>query len=143
MYQLFFKVDLEDTKAVIRIRISKKNRQHNDQNKKVQTDKQRSTKHTQKTKDRVRRTTLKNGSELMRFGRVSSSCSTSDIRHVNLMIIYYTWEILEHLEWKMENKDKVYIDSLQITVSWLFCMVKPRFLYYLTLSIQCIRWRLL
>jgi hypothetical protein len=34
--------------AVIRIRKSKKNRQHNDQKKKVQKDKQRSTKHTHK-----------------------------------------------------------------------------------------------
>jgi len=41
-----------DTKGVIKICISKKNRQHNDK-KKVQKDKQRSTKHTHKTKDRV------------------------------------------------------------------------------------------
>jgi len=41
--------EIEDTKLrVIRIRISKKNRQHNVQ-KKVQKDKQRSTKHTHKT----------------------------------------------------------------------------------------------
>ena len=37
-----------------------KNRQHNNQ-KKVQKDKQRSTKHTHKTKDRVTRTPLKTG----------------------------------------------------------------------------------
>jgi hypothetical protein len=37
-------------------RISKKNRQHNGQKKKVQRDKQRSTKHPHQTKDRVRRT---------------------------------------------------------------------------------------
>ena len=42
--------EFEDIKEVIRIRISKKNRQHNDQKKK---DKKRSTKHTYKTKDRV------------------------------------------------------------------------------------------
>jgi hypothetical protein len=42
--------EFEDTKGVIKIRISKKNRQHNGQKKK---DKQRSTKHTHKTKDRV------------------------------------------------------------------------------------------
>jgi hypothetical protein len=36
-----------------RICISKKNRQHNDQKKKVQKDKQQSGKHTHKTKDRV------------------------------------------------------------------------------------------
>jgi hypothetical protein len=40
-------------KEVIRIRISKRNRQHNDQKQKGQKDKQRSTKNTHKTKDRV------------------------------------------------------------------------------------------
>ena len=74
----------KDTKGVIRIRISKKNRQHNGQKKnlkipkggnqnpyieeeqttqwskeKVQKDKQRSTKHSYKTKDRITRTQLK------------------------------------------------------------------------------------
>jgi peptidyl-tRNA hydrolase len=53
--------DFEDTKGTIRIRISKKNRQHNGQKEKVQKDKQRSTKHTYKTKDRVTRTPLKTG----------------------------------------------------------------------------------
>jgi hypothetical protein len=52
------KEKFEDTKGVIIIRISKKNRQHNDQKKK---DKQRSTKHTHKTKDRVTRTPLNTG----------------------------------------------------------------------------------
>jgi uncharacterized protein involved in type VI secretion and phage assembly len=42
--------EFEDTKGVIRIRISKKDRQHNGQKK---NDKQRSTKHTHKTKDQV------------------------------------------------------------------------------------------
>jgi hypothetical protein len=51
-----FKEEFEDTKGVIRIRISKKNRQDNGQMKKVQKDKQRSTKH--KAKDRVTRTPL-------------------------------------------------------------------------------------
>jgi hypothetical protein len=46
-------------REVIRIRKSKKNRQHNDQKKRIQKDKQRSTKHTYKTKDRVTRTPLK------------------------------------------------------------------------------------
>jgi hypothetical protein len=52
---------------------------------KVLKDKQRSTKHTYKTKDRVTRTSLKTGGELRCSGRVSSSCSTSDTRHVNLV----------------------------------------------------------
>jgi len=46
---------------------------------KVQKDKQRSTKHTHETKDRVTRTPLKTGGELMCSGRVSSSCSTSQV----------------------------------------------------------------
>jgi hypothetical protein len=46
---------------------------------KVQKDKQRSTKHTYKTKDRVTRTPLKSGGELRCSGRVISSCSTSGL----------------------------------------------------------------
>ena len=53
--------------------------------KKGQTDMQRSTKHTHKTKDRVTRTPLKAGGELMCPGRVDSSCSTSGTRGVNLL----------------------------------------------------------
>jgi hypothetical protein len=52
---------------------------------KVQKDKQRSTKHTYKTKDRVTRTPLKTGGELRYSGRVSSSCSTSGTIHFNLV----------------------------------------------------------
>ena len=52
---------------------------------KVQKDKQRSTKHTYKTKDRVTRTPWKTGGELRRSGRISSSCSTSGTRRVNLV----------------------------------------------------------
>ena len=52
--------------------------------KKVQKDKQLSTKHTYKIKDRVTRTLLKTGGELMCSG-VRSSCSTSDTRRVNLV----------------------------------------------------------
>jgi hypothetical protein len=53
--------DFEDTKGVIRSRKLKNNRQHNNQKK---NDKQRSTKHIHKTKDRVTRTPLKAGGEL-------------------------------------------------------------------------------
>ena len=52
---------------------------------KVQKDKQRSTKHTHKTKDRVTRTPLKTGDEARCSGRVSRSCSTSRTRRVNLV----------------------------------------------------------
>ena len=48
-------------KGVSRIHISKKSRQHNGQKKKGQKDKQRSTKHTHKTKDWVKRTPLNTG----------------------------------------------------------------------------------
>jgi hypothetical protein len=86
--------EFEDTKGVIRIRISEKNRQHNGQKKKVQQDKQRSTKHTYETKDRVTRTPLNTGGELRCSGRVDSSCSTSDTRGDNLVtnpVISHEW----------------------------------------------------
>jgi FlaA1/EpsC-like NDP-sugar epimerase len=74
---------LGDTKGGIRISKSKKNRQHNGQKKK---DKQRSTKHTHKTNDPVTRIIIRTGVELRCSGRVSSSCSTSGTRRVNLVI---------------------------------------------------------
>ena len=52
---------------------------------KVQKDKQRSTKHAYKTKDRVTRTPLKPGSELRCSGRVRSFYSTIGTRRVNLV----------------------------------------------------------
>ena len=52
---------------------------------KVQKDKQRSTKHTYKTEDRVTRTPLNTGYELRCPGRVGSFCSSSDVRGVNLV----------------------------------------------------------
>ena len=52
---------------------------------KVQKDKQRSTKCTYKTNDRVTRTPLKTGGQLRCSGRVSSSCSTSETRRVHLV----------------------------------------------------------
>jgi hypothetical protein len=54
------------------------------QKERAQKDKQWSTKHTYKIKDRVTRTPLKTGGKLRYCGRVSSSCSTSDARRVNL-----------------------------------------------------------
>jgi hypothetical protein len=53
---------------------------------KVQKDKQRSIKHTHKTKDRITRTPVKlGGGELRCSGRVGSSCSTSGTHRVNLV----------------------------------------------------------
>ena len=91
-----WKEEFEDTKGAIRIRISKipngqsesvyLRYQRGNQNpymeekqttqwpkEKVQKDKQRSTKHTYKTKDQVTRTPLKTGGELRYSGGVSSS----------------------------------------------------------------------
>ena len=48
-----------------------------------QKDKQRSTKHTHKSKDRVTGTPLNTGDELMCSGRVNRSCSTSGTSCVN------------------------------------------------------------
>jgi hypothetical protein len=75
----------EDTKWVITIRKSKKNRQHNDQKKKYKG----TNKNIHKTRDRVTRTSQKTGSEFMCSGRVGSSCSTSDTRRVNLLKALY------------------------------------------------------
>ena len=75
----------EDIKGVIRIRISRKNRQHNGQKKKTQKDKQRSTKHTYKTNDRVTQTPLKICGALRCSEKVSSFFSTSVIHHVYLV----------------------------------------------------------
>ena len=52
---------------------------------KVQKDKQRSTKHTHQTKDRVTWTPLKTRGELRCSGRVSSSCCTIGTRRVNIV----------------------------------------------------------
>ena len=72
-------------------------------------DKQRSTKHTHKTKDRVTRTLLKTGGELRCFGRVCSPCSTNSICRVNqvtntfymlcqtiisMIVIFFGWPIV-------------------------------------------------
>ena len=49
---------------------------------------------TQKTKDRATRTPLKTGGELMCFGKVSSSWSTTDTRRVTLvtnLVIRHAW----------------------------------------------------
>jgi hypothetical protein len=60
---------------------------------KVQKDKQRSTKLTHKTKDRVIRTPQNTGDELRCSGSVISSCSTSGTRRVNLV----TNTVISHL----------------------------------------------
>ena len=56
--------EFEDTKGVTRIRISKKNRQHNGQKIKYKRTNNDLQKYTYKTKDRVTQTPLKIGGEL-------------------------------------------------------------------------------
>jgi hypothetical protein len=67
------------------MRKSKKKQTTQGPKEKVQKDKQRSTKHTHKTKYRETQTPLKTGGELMCSGRASSSYSTSATRRVNLI----------------------------------------------------------
>ena len=75
---------IEDAKGIIRIRKSKKGRQPKV---KWQKDKQRSTKHTHKTKDQITRTPLKTESELRCSRRISSSCSSSGTRRVTISAV--------------------------------------------------------
>ena len=68
MFLLNEEEELEDTKEVIRIRISTKNRQHNGQKKTYKRTKNDLQNNTHKTKDRVpvTRTPLKTGVELLK-----------------------------------------------------------------------------
>ena len=91
------------------------NRQHNGQKKTVQKDKQRSTKHTYKTKDRVTRTPLKTGSEHRCSGRVSSSSSMYFyfiiyVYHCNYQFLYNVI-IIKEFHFGIENLLKPF-DSL-------------------------------
>ena len=77
--------------------------------KKVQKDKQRSTKHTHKTKDRVTNTNpTKTEGELMCSGKVGISCSTSDIRRVNLS----NWVYL--LPWTINTTSALLVPTLLV-----------------------------
>ena len=70
--------EFEDTKEVIRIRKSKKDRHHNDQMKKDKRTNNNLENTAQKPKYRATRTILKTGSENGFPGRVSSCRSTGD-----------------------------------------------------------------
>ena len=99
----------KDTKDAIRIRTSKKNRQHNDQKKK-----HKRTKHRYKTKDRVTRTPLKTWSERRCSGRVSSSCFTSGTT--------LTPSIITRVELRTLTVVVIgiaYIDNIQSRPRWL------------------------
>jgi len=82
-----------------------------------------STKHTHKTKDRVARTPLKTGGELGCSGSVSSSCSTSDTRRVNLA----TNPVISH--WRRKDRE-VFTTSRTYPLSFvkqLFHNVQPSY----------------
>jgi hypothetical protein len=71
---------------------------------KAQKDKQGSTKHTHKIKDRVTRTPLKTGDERGCSGRVSSPCSNSDIHRVNLVtnpVVSHELRQVEHIRGRL------------------------------------------
>ena len=78
---------------------------------KVQKDKQLSTKHTYKTKERITQTPLKTGGQLRCSGRVGSSCSTRDTRRVNLV----TNPVISH-EWGKERE----VFATSGTYQWSF-----------------------
>jgi hypothetical protein len=80
-------LELEDTKAFIRIRISMKNRQHNGQKKSTKGQTTIYKAYAYSTKDRVTRTPLKTGCELRCSGRVSISCSISDSTKTSKIIL--------------------------------------------------------
>ena len=94
---------LKDTKGVIIIDQSKKNRQHNGQKKKY---KQRSTKHTYQTKDRVTRTPLKMGGAVNCGSKIAERGATntrkclfiyrlqSSFRKTRLSILYFWRNIM-------------------------------------------------
>ena len=107
---------------------------------KVQKDKQRSTTHTYKTKDRVTRTQLKTGGELMCSGRVSSSCSTSGTRRVNLV----TNPVISR-EWRKDRE----VFTTSGTYPWSFCDTDIHYIVHCldlilhtTLIAGCVTWEI-
>jgi hypothetical protein len=83
---------------VIRIRISK-NSQHKVKLKEYKRTKNDQQNNTHQTKDRVTRTPLTTGGELRCSRRIISSCSTRDIRRVNLVtnpVISHEWGLMRN-----------------------------------------------
>jgi hypothetical protein len=87
---------------------------------KVQKDKQRSTKHTYKTKDRVTRTPLKTGGELRCPGRVSSSCSTSGTRNLQIQYSYLHSNVIMCIDVYFHIIDKMALVVSAKIISWYF-----------------------
>jgi hypothetical protein len=88
--------------------------------------KQRSTKHTHKTKDRITGTPLKSGGELRCSGRVDISCSTSGTRRVNLV----TNPVITH-EWGQDRE----VFGTSGTYLWSFVFSGVRITRYLDLCV--------
>ena len=91
---------------------------------KGQKDKQRSTKHTHQTKDRVTLTQLIPEGELRCSGMVSSSCSTSGTRRVNLVtcpVISHEWgknreglRQVEHIRGHLWHRYSITINQIMV-----------------------------
>jgi hypothetical protein len=107
---------------------------------KVQKDKQRSTKHTYKTRDRVTQTPLKTGGELRCSGRVSSSCSTSGTRRVYLV----TNPVISR-EWGKDIRVYVYclyMPDLKYNFLYFVCILSSAFIQeiFLRSLLDNLRW---
>ena len=97
---------------------------------KVQKDKQRSTIHTYKTKDRVTGTPLKTGGELRCSGRVGSSCSTSDTRR--------SPQTTEHKNWPTTCGVEIHVLACESSIFMLNVIKSYRviFLRHCAISLQ-------
>ena len=102
---------------------------------KVQKDKQWSTKHTYKAKDRHRVTwpPLKTGGEFRCSWWVSSSCSTSGTRRVNLVTFVQTWwyvmndertrkylQQVEHIRGHLWHRYSIMVNQVMVAIVKLF-----------------------
>ena len=122
----------EDSKRVIRICKSKKDRQHNSQKK--NDDLQNI---THKTKDRVTCTPLKTGGEIRCSGRVISSCTTSGIRCVTLVrnpVIGHDWR----MDRNMFTSTSINSDGVKLVKLVLLAQIFYIFEMMLSCSVQCI-----
>ena len=124
---------------------------------KGQKDKQRSTKHTHKSKDRVKRIPLKTGSELRYSGRVNSSCSTITNRKV--LTVFYLGDSLHVVFFvhmcvnDMKDRHKTPFLAADFTrwgdvqdVYWLLTELsspdggKIKFIWYLVCTYKSVEW---
>ena len=112
--------------------------------------KQRSTKHTHRTKYQVTRIPLKTGSELMCPRKVSSSCSTSCTRRVNLVtnpVISSEWVItgkclrqVEHLHGHLWHRYSITVNQVMVpTVKPLKRWLQLNQLLFLLNHLYCIK----